>query len=140
MKTTKGPIEEILDGLEEQSAILSKEELKAELAEEGIDVEGLIFRTKALVQKYRKSERMAWMNEADRRKTLLDSAASRVSSWLDRTDEEIRAAFGALSGSGGPAVAFRNQGDLTVQDMARILDKREELKDRLSSESGDVSQ
>ena len=130
MNTKKGPIEEILDGLQEQSACLTKEEVKAELVARGVNIEGLISRTQELVQKALKEERMGWMKEADKQNTILEAAASRVSSWLNRREEEILAAFDALTSSGGPALAFRNQSKLTVEDMARILDKQEELKSR----------
>jgi hypothetical protein len=135
MKINKGPIEEILDGLEEQSSALSKDELKAELADAGIDIDDLLTQTKALVHQHLKAERTAWMKTAEQNKTFLNSATSCITSWLDRSEEEIRAAFSALGGSGGPAVAFRNQGDLTVEDMARILQQHEELKKRPDAEA-----
>jgi len=127
MKNLAGPIEKILEGLEEQSCFLTADEIKDELRDRGVDVEGLILEARALIDRHLKAERTSWMQEADRRRSLIGSAAAGISSWLTRSEAEIRAAFVAFANS-GPAVAFRNQGDLSVEDMARILDKQEILK------------
>lgn len=131
-----GPMENIVEGLDEQSSLLSVEELKSELVERGIDIDGFLARAKSLIAAQQKSERTSWMKVADEKKRLLTTVRDSIKSWTHRTDEEIRAAFASLS-IGQNAIAFRNKGDISVREMAQILDDCEHLK--MKSEAGNSS-
>ncbi|MEY3480102.1 MAG: hypothetical protein RIQ71_877 [Verrucomicrobiota bacterium] len=122
MKSQQGPIENIIDGLEAQSSQLSTEELAAELKEDGIDVDGLVERVSRLIADHRKRERLRWMEQAKKNRDRFAFATSALQSWLERPADEIIQAFKQRARSGEMALAFRNLGDLTPADMARILD------------------
>ena len=130
MRTSNpGPMENIVEGLDEQTALLSSEELKSELRERGIDIDGFLTRSKSLIASHQKAERTSWMKIADTKREILAAARESITSWAGRREEEILAAFEALS-TGPNAVAFRNKGDISVKEMAQILDDCERLKVR----------
>jgi hypothetical protein len=122
----KGPIENFLDGLDEQSGSLSFDELEAELKNRGIDVNALLRQTDALIASHDKKERLAWMRVADEKKESLRVAETPSEAWHNKPEDVIRAAF-ALFLQARRGLAFRNRGDLSVQDMAAILEAEEHL-------------
>lgn len=130
MKTPNpGPMENIVEGLDEQTALLSAEELKSELRERGIDIDGFLARSKSLIASHQKAERTSWMKIADKNREVLAAARESITTWASRREDEILAAFAALS-MGPNAVAFRNKSDISVKEMAQILDDCERLKMR----------
>ena len=132
----KGPMENLLEGLDLHSEFLTLEELKAELRARGIAVDDFLTKIKAEITAAQKADRLRWMKLADEKKESLRVAENPASRWIDRTREEILAAFAALSSSANTAVAFRNKEKLSLEDMAEILDARERVVRRSSTESG----
>jgi len=126
----QGPMENLLDGLEEHSDSLSSDELKAELLDRGIDLDAGLEKANATIAAYDKQDRLSWMKVADEKRKSLRVAETPETSWVGRKAEEIRAAFEAFikSAEKETAFAFRNKGDLSVEDMAQILDSNESLK------------
>jgi hypothetical protein len=120
----QGPMDNVLDGLDQQSGALSSEELKAELQARGIDIDPFLHRIDEMIAGYDKQERLAWMQVADERKESLRIAETPESRRTNRKPEEIFAAFALFLKAGGPkrALAFKNRGNLSVEDMAAILD------------------
>ena len=128
----QGPMENLLDGLEEHSDSLSSDELKAELLDRGIDLDAGLAKPDATIAAYDKQDRLSWMQVADEKRKSLSVAETPETSWVGRKAEEIRAAFEAFikSAEKETAFAFRNKGDLSVEDMAQILDSNERLKQK----------
>lgn len=126
----QGPMENVLDGLDQQSGALSSEELRAELQARGTDMDAFLHQIDEMVAGYDKQTRLAWMKVADTKKESLRVAETQESRWTDRNPEEILAAFALLLRAGGPrrALAFKNKGNLSVEDMAAILDADERLQ------------
>jgi hypothetical protein len=131
-----GPMEKLLDGLDEQSGALSLDELREELSARGIGMDAFLAKIGNILAEYDKRERLAWMQVADEKKAALRVAEAPFSSWITRKREDILAAFAALSASRQTAVAFRNKETLSLQDMAEILDANEELTRRSAKEGG----
>jgi len=125
----QGPMENLLEGLDQHAQFLSKEELKAELSSRGIDGEALLKQAREIIAQHEKAERLSWMRVADENKSRLQ-APDRFESWLGKGELAIRAAWEEFIATAAPqqAVAFRNKTDLTVEDMARILDDNERLR------------
>jgi len=125
----QGPMENLLEGLDHHAQFLSKEELKAELSSRGIDGEALLKQAREIIAQHEKAERLSWMRVADENKSRLQ-APDRFESWLGKGELAIRAAWEEFIATAAPqqAVAFRNKTDLTVEDMARILDDNERLR------------
>jgi hypothetical protein len=132
----KGPMENLLEGLDLHSEFLTLEELKAELRARGIAIDDFLTKIKAEITAAQKADRLRWMKLADEKKASLRVAENLASKWIDRTKEEILAAFAALSSSANTAVAFRNKEKLSLEDMAEILDARERVARRSSTEGG----
>jgi len=130
-------MENLIRGLDEQSEHLTREEVQAELKTLGVDVEGTLSRAKLLIASSLKKERTAWMNIADANKSALDAAAKKVVSWKGRAEEEVRAAYAAMTASltGQQALSFRKQENLSVEDMAGILDDFETVRQKNDSEA-----
>ena len=128
----QGPMENLLDGLDEQSGALSFDELKEELGARGIDIGASLEKIDKLIAEQDKQTRLRWMQIADKKKAALRVAETPTSRWINRKREEILAAFTALSASQKAAVAFRNKEKLSLEDMAEILD----ANDRLTRRSG----
>lgn len=128
------PIENLLEGLSQHSRFLTKEERKSELRERGIDVDGFLDEAHSIIARHQKEDRLAWMRVAAEKKKLLTSNESSFDSWVGKSHESIVAAFQNLIKTATPqhAVAFRKKTDLTVEDMARILDDYERLRNRSS--------
>jgi hypothetical protein len=128
----QGPIENLLDGLDEHSDSLSSDELKAELLDRGIDLDAGLEKADATIAAYDKQDRLRWMKVADEKRKSLSVAEPPETSWVGRKAEEIKAAFEAFikSAEKETAFAFRNKGDLSVEDMAQILDSNESLKQK----------
>jgi hypothetical protein len=126
----QGPMENLLDGLDEHSDSLSSDELKVELVDRGIDVDAGLKKAEMTIAAYDKEDRLSWMKVADEKSKSLRVAEKPETSWLGRKAEEIKAAFDAFINSAEKetAFAFRNKGDLSVEDMAQILDSNERLK------------
>ena len=120
----QGPMENVLAGLDQQSGALSSEELKTELQARGTDMDAFLHQIDEMIAGYDKQERLAWMKVADEKKESLRVAETPESRWTDRKPEEILAAFSLFLRAGGPkrALAFKNKGNLSVEDMAAILD------------------
>src|SRR5712691_8708243 len=89
----QGPMENLLDGLDQQSDALSSDELKAELQGRGIEVDLFLQQIEAIIADHDKQGRLAWMKVADERKQSLRVAETPESRWIDRKAEEVRAAF-----------------------------------------------
>lgn len=126
----QGPMENLLDGLSQHAQALSLEERKAELRERGIDADKFLQDAHSIIAQHQKADRLAWMKVADQKAQRIASEQSTIESWLGKGEDAIRAAFERLlarAGS-GPALAFRNKTQLTVDDMARILDDEERLR------------
>ncbi len=70
------------------------------------------------------------MKVANKKNQHFADEESNLVSWVGKSKNEILAAFQNLlnTGSARPSVAFRNKTDLTVEDMARILDDYERLR------------
>jgi len=119
----QGPMENVLNGLDQQSGALSFEELKAELQVRGTDIDPFLHEIDEMIAAYDKQERLAWMQVADKKKESLRVAETPESRWTERKPEEIFAAFTLFLKAGGPkrALAFKNRGNLSVEDMAAIL-------------------
>jgi predicted HTH domain antitoxin len=132
----QGPMENLLDGLDEQSGSLSLDELREELSGRGVNMDAFLTKIDRIVSEHDKRERLAWMQVADEKKAALRVAEAPFSSWITRKREEILAAFAALSESRKIAVAFRNKEKLSIEDMAEILDANEELTHRSSKKGG----
>jgi len=135
----QGPMENLLGGLDEQSGALSLDELKQELQSRGIDIDSFLDRVDTMIADHDRKERLQWMQVADDKKASLRVAETPTSSWINRTREEILAAFEALSSSAKTAVAFRNKEKLSLEDMAEILDAHERVV-RRSSAKGEVGE
>ena len=131
-KDEQGLIENLLDGLDEHSDSLSSDELKAELLDRGIDLDAGLEQANATIVAYDKQDRLSWMQVADEKRKSLSVAETPGTSWVGRKAEEIKAAFEAFikSAEKETAFAFRNKGDLSVEDMAQILDSNESLKQK----------
>jgi hypothetical protein len=134
----QGPIENLLDGLDEHSNSLSSDELKAELRDRGIDLEAGLKKAEMKIAAYDREHRLGWMKVADEKRKSLRVAESRQVSWTTRKPKEIVAAFNAFINAADEktAFAFRNKGELSIEDMAQILDSNEKLQQR-SSGSGE---
>lgn len=120
----QGAMENLLDGLDQQSGALSSEELKTELQARGTDMDVFLHQIDEMIAGYDKQERLAWMQVADEKKESLHVAETPELRWNDRKPEEILSAFALFLRAGGPkrALAFKNKGNLSVEDMAAILD------------------
>jgi hypothetical protein len=131
-----GPMENLLEGVEEHADILTYDELKTELLSRGIDVDTALQDVNRMIAALEKEERLGWMKVADERKSSLLVAETPESTWLQRSAEEVMAAFKAYIGSATPetALAFRNKGILSVEDMAQILEANEILVRRRRGE------
>ena len=132
----QGPMENLLDGLDQHAQSMSDEELKAELEARGIDVDTFLKRARTTVAQYQKADRLAWMKVADEKKRSIDAAGSRFESWIGKGETTIRAAWAEFLRTAAPqqTLAFRNKTQLTVEDMARILDDYERLRLRQDSQ------
>jgi hypothetical protein len=128
----QGPMENLLDGLDEHSDSLSSDELKAELLDRGIDLDAGLTKAEMTIGAYDKGDRLSWMKVADEKRKSLRIAETPETSWMGRKAEEIKAAFDAFvkSAEKETAFAFRNKSKLSVEDMAQILDSNEKLKHR----------
>jgi hypothetical protein len=126
------PIENLLEGLSQHARFLSREERKAELRERGIDVDDFLNEAHSIIAHHQKGERLAWMKIASEKRQLLTGDDSSFVSWVGKGQEVIVAAFQNLLKTAAPqqTLAFRNKTDLTVEDMARILDDYERLRKR----------
>src|SRR6266498_987181 len=132
----QGPMENLLDGLDQQSDALSSDQLKAELQGRGIDIDLFLDQIDKVITDQDKQERLRWMQVADEKKAALRVAETPTSGWINRKREEILAAFAALSASQKIAVAFRNKEKLSLEDMAEILDANDRLTRRSRAEDG----
>jgi hypothetical protein len=131
----KGPMENLLEGLDLHTDFLSLDELKAELRGRGIDIDSFLKKVGQVIAASQKANRLSWMRVADKKKNALDSIKSEAI-WAEKGEEEIRAAFAAFieSPERECALAFRNKGKLTVKDMARILDATQRLRSLTSEQ------
>jgi chromosome segregation and condensation protein ScpB len=130
----QGPMENLLEGLDQQSDALSLDELKEELRGRGIEIEPFLNQIDKMIADQDRQERLHWMQVADEKKAALRVAETPTPRWIDRTREEILAAFAALSSARETAVAFRNKEKLSLEDMAEILDAHDRLARRSATE------
>ena len=123
-------MENLIRGFDEHSIFLSAQEVADELKSLGSNREKTVQHTKTLIASSLKKERTAWMRVADANRHSLESAFRATASWGSRTKEEILAAYEALKSglTGEQAIAFRNQEDLSTEDMAKILDDFERVR------------
>ena len=133
----QGPMENLLEALDQQSDALSLDELKEELRGRGIEIEPFLNQIDKMIADQDRQERLHWMQVADEKKASLRVAETPTSRWIDRTREEILAAFAALISARETAVAFRNKEKLSLQDMAEILDAHDRLA-RQSATGGEA--
>jgi hypothetical protein len=128
----EGAMENLLDGLDRHSDSLSLDELKAELQNRGIDVDAGLKKVEAIIAAHDKEDRLSWMKVADQKSASLRVAETPVQSWTSKKPEEIVSAFNAYLSfaKAETALAFRNKGELSLDDMAQILDANELLKQR----------
>jgi hypothetical protein len=126
----QGPMENVLDGLDQQSDALTSEELKAELQARGINIDPFLQEIDDMIAVHDKGERLAWMQVEDEKKESLRVAETPEFRYADRKPEEILAGFALFLKAGGPnrALAFKNRGNLSVEDMAAILDADKRLQ------------
>ena len=132
----QGPMENLLDGVDEHADILTFDELKTELLSRGIDVDAALQDVNRMIAAHEKDERLGWMKVADERKSSLRVAETAESTWAHRSPEEVIAAFKAYIDAATPetALAFRNKGTLSVEDMAQILEANDILMRRQRAE------
>jgi hypothetical protein len=131
----QGPMENLLDGLSQHARFLSREERKAELRDRGVKVDEFLNEAHSIIAKHLKEDRLAWMKIADDKRRQIVSKESSLESWVNKGEEVIRAAWEEFLASTSPqrALAFRNKKDLTIEDIARILDDHERLRLRQTS-------
>ena len=124
------PIENLIEGLSQHARFLTKEERMAELRERGIDVDSFLKEAHSLIAHHQKEERLAWMTSAKEKSERFSGLESRFASWVGKSREEIAAAYQKVINTMSPqhTLAFRNKKDLSVDDMARILDDYERLR------------
>lgn len=124
------PIENLIEGLSQHARFLTKEERMAELRERGIDVDGFLREAHSIIAHHQKEERLAWMKVAIEKSERFSAVESRVASWVGKGKDEIVAAYQKVISTLSPqqALAFRNKKELSVEDMARILDDYERLR------------
>lgn len=124
------PLETLLEGLSQHARFLSHEELKEELRERGVDVDKFLDKAHSIIARCQKEHRLAWMKVADEKEQNLRGREAGFETWVGKQEEVIKAAFERLISNNMPqrAVAFRNKTDLSIDDMARILDDHERLK------------
>lgn len=127
----QGPMENLLDGLDEQTDALSPEQLRAELDVRGIKIDPFLKEMEEMITAHDKEERLSWMKVADEKRESLRVAETPAMRWIDRKAEDIRAAFDLFlkSSTSETALAFRNRKELSVGDMAEILEANDRLKD-----------
>lgn len=126
-------MENLIRGLDEHSEHLTREEVQEELKASGVNIEATLARTKLLIASSLKKERTAWMNVADTNKNALEAAAKKFVSWKGRATAEIQEAYAAMTANltGQQVLAFRKQQEnLSVEDMAGILDDFERVKQK----------
>ncbi len=131
----KGPMENLLDGLDLHSEFLSLEELKTELRARGIAIDDFLAGMKSQIAAAQKADRLSWMRIADEKRKALKAVHARIVSWSKKGEDEIRTAFAAFvdDRERNCALAFRKKSKLSVKDMARILDAQEQLRNKPQS-------
>jgi hypothetical protein len=123
------PVENLLEGLSQHARFLTREERKEELRGRGVDVEGFLAKAHSIIAHHQKDERLAWMKVASERKHLFTEKSLHFVSWIGKSKEDVIAAFQNLTASSQEhTLAFRNKTDLSIEDMARILDDYERLR------------
>lgn len=137
----QGPMENLLDGLDQQAQYLSNEELKTELSKRGIAVDDFLGRARSMIAEHEKADRLAWMKVADENKSRLETPGA-FESWLVKSEQVIKEAWSKFILNSAPAqsLAFRKRTDLTVEDMARILDDNERLRLNQSKDENSKSE
>ena len=136
------PLENAFRGFEIDPQQSTPAELKQSLIARGLDPDGTVSAVKGLVADYMKSKRLSWKDAAVKKRTEMMEATQRLVSWATKSEKEVEAAFVKLrNGTYGsdPNVAFRNLGNLTIEEKARILDEADCLSEvaRKNSESGE---
>jgi hypothetical protein len=131
------PVENLVEGLNQHARFLTKEERKSELRDRGIDVDGFLNEAHSIIAHHKKEERLSWMKVANEKSQRFAGEQSSFVSWIGKSKEEILAAFQNLlnTTSAKPCVAFRNKTDLTVEDMARILNDYERLRNEAAAQT-----
>jgi hypothetical protein len=124
------PIENLIEGLSQHARFLTKEERIAELRERGVDVDGFLKKAHSIIAHHQREERLAWMKVAAEKTMRFSALETGLTSWVGKSKEEIVAAYQKVIStmSAQHALAFRNKKDLSVDDMARILDDFERLR------------
>jgi len=132
-------MENLLNGLDQQSDALSSDQLRIELQDRGIDIDALLQKMDAIIAAHDKHERLAWMRVADEKKESLRIAETPGAQWSDQKPEHVLIAFARFLKAGGPerALAFKNKGTLSLQDMAAILEADERLQKRTQGKGTD---
>ena len=127
----QGPMEDLLDGIEEHADALMFDQLRDEAAARGIDLDRALSAVNELIAARSRADRLSWMKVADERKEALRVAeAEERYHWRNKSPEEIIAAFEQFlsSSPAETALAFRNIGNLSTRDMLEILEAHERLK------------
>lgn len=131
------PVENLIEGLSRHAKVLSDEERKAELRERGIDADAFLGEAHSIIAQHQKEARLSWMKEAKEKASRLKQVESNVVSWLGKNRDEILAAYQKIASrlSQEHTLAFRKKGQLSIEDMARILDDYERLHQGKSGDS-----
>lgn len=127
----QGPIENLLDGIDEHADALTLDQLREEAAARGIDLDRALTAVNNLIAERRRDNRLSWMKVADERmESLRVAEAQGEYYWRRKSPREIAAAFEDFLNSAPveTALAFRNKGTLSTSDMVQILEANERLK------------
>jgi hypothetical protein len=123
------PLGHIIQGLSDTET-LTTAEIKAGLRDKGYDPDALAARLKIRVQELSRESRLGWMRQAEVMQERLATALHERPSWVQRTAEEINAAFkDVVAGRYGPQGQFRVQSafsnltSVTLESKAAFLDE-----------------
>lgn len=129
-------LEKVVTGIYSDEGKTSAQ-LEQELVARGYNPSELASSIQARIAALSAKRRLSWMEAATENQSRLDEVLPKVSSWLNRSIEEIEHAFNSIiSGNTGEnaqarqrlLTAFRNVKDLPIQSKAHFLDEVEALK------------
>jgi hypothetical protein len=133
------PLENVFRGFEIDPHNSTTAELKQSLVVRGLDPDGTVSAVQELVAGYVKSKRLSWKDAAIKKRTEMMEVTQRLVSWASKGEKEVEAAFAKLrNGTYGLAsnVAFRNLGNLSIEEKARILDDVDSLSEVARTKPG----
>jgi hypothetical protein len=127
----QGPMENLLDGIDEHADALTLDQLRDEAAARGIDLDRALAAVNNMIAERCRDDRLSWMKVADeRRESLRVGEAQEEYHWRSKSPQEIAAAFEDFLNlaPAQTALAFRKKGTLSTSDMVQILEANERLK------------